>query len=243
MKEEKHVAIILAAGKGSRMKSDIPKQFLILNGKPLLYYSVQAFESSFVNEIILVTGQGQEEYCRHEIIEKYRFQKVSRIIAGGKERYDSVYQGLRAVKDADYVYIHDGARPFLTALILNNAKECVEKYHACAAGVPSKDTIKIADEYGFVRETPPRENVWNIQTPQVFSYTLIKDAYEQLYRLRAEKKCSGEDCIQITDDAMVVEYILKKQVKLFWGSYENIKITTPEDISIAEGFLEREKYR
>ena len=227
--KKRHAAIVLAAGKGSRMKSDVPKQYLILNGKPLLYYALRAFEDSFVDEIVLVTGAGQESYCQKEIVEKYGFQKVTHVIAGGKERYDSVYRGICALDGADYVYIHDGARPFIDDALLLRAKENVEQYHACAAGMPSKDTIKIVDKDGFVADTPQRKYTWMIQTPQVFDYLLIRDAYEQLYQHMPE--------VQITDDAMVVETMLQTPVKLYEGSYNNIKITTPEDLVIAESFL------
>lgn len=231
MKKERHAAIVLAAGKGSRMKSDIPKQFLELNGKPVIYYALQEFENSFIDEIILVTGEGQQEYCRKEIVLNYGFHKVSKIIAGGKERYDSVYRGLCELKKADYVYIHDGARPFVDRQILLNAKNCVEKYRACAAGMPVKDTIKIVNDEGYVVDTPQRNYVWMIQTPQVFSYPLIMEAYRRLY--------IEERTITVTDDAMVVEQMMNEPVKLFEGSYENIKITTPEDLPIAEEFLKR----
>lgn len=231
MREKRHVAIVLAAGKGSRMKSDTPKQFLMLRGKPVLYYALKAFEDSFVDEIILVTGEGQQEYCRKNVVEKYGLTKVSSIIAGGKERYDSVYCGLQAASQADYVYIHDGARPFVDANILDEAKRCVEQYSACAAGMPVKDTIKIVDNSQFVEHTPERKYLWMIQTPQAFSYVLIKEAYDRL-------KLEGCE-VSITDDAMVVEYMMRRPVKLFPGSYENIKITTPEDLPLAERIIEK----
>lgn len=226
--KKKHVAIVLAAGKGSRMRSDIPKQFLEICGKPVLYYSLHTMEISFLDEIVLVTGEDQVSYCKQEIIEKYNFQKIKRVIAGGKERYDSVYAGLKAVQNADYIYIQDGARPFLTKEILQRAKETVEQFDACAAGMPSKDTVKIVDSNGFVSSTPLRKNVWTIQTPQVFSAALIREAYDCLYQ--------NGDLENITDDAMVVEAMTGKRVKLFEGSYQNIKITTPEDLLIAEKF-------
>lgn len=234
MEKKRHAAIVLAAGKGSRMKSDIPKQFLLINGKPVVYYGLRAFEESFIDEIVLVTGEGQQEYCRNEIVEKYGFHKVSKIVAGGSERYDSVYRGLCELESADYVYIHDGARPFVDNFILMNAKQCVEQFEACAAGMPVKDTIKIVDEENFVAETPLRKYVWQIQTPQVFSYSLIREAYERFYK--------EEMCISVTDDAMVVEHMMKKPVKLFEGSYENIKITTPEDLQVAEELLKHRNF-
>jgi 2-C-methyl-D-erythritol 4-phosphate cytidylyltransferase len=225
----RHAAIVLAAGKGSRMQTDTPKQYLELNQKPLLFYALRGFENSFVDEIVLVTGPGQEAYCRSEIVEKYGFQKVKKIVTGGKERYDSVYQGLLALQGADYVYIHDGARPFVTSDILERAKACVMEFDACVAGMPVKDTIKLADGNNFVAQTPPRDQVWMIQTPQVFSYALIREAYERLYR--------AKQTVAVTDDAMVVESMMHVPVKLFQGSYENIKITTPEDLRIAKALM------
>lgn len=228
---KKHTAIVLAAGKGSRMQSAVPKQYLELCGKPVLYYSLAAFEESFVDEIILVTGKDDISYCKEQIVERYGFQKVTKIIDGGAERYLSVYQGLLAAEEADYVYIHDGARPFVDAAILSDAKACVEQYQACVAGMPVKDTIKIVDAEDFAKETPERKYVWQVQTPQVFSYALVREAYDMLMK--------DQDAYSVTDDAMVVETMLNYPVKLFQASYKNIKITTPEDLQIAELFVQR----
>lgn len=228
---KKHTAIVLAAGKGSRMQSAVPKQYLELCGKPVLYYSLAAFEESFIDEIILVAGKDDISYCKEQIVERYGFQKVTKIIAGGAERYLSVYQGLLAAEEADYVYIHDGARPFVDAAILSDAKACVEQYQACVAGMPVKDTIKIVDAEDFAKETPERKYVWQIQTPQVFSYALVREAYDMLME--------DQDAYSVTDDAMVVETMLNYPVKLFQASYKNIKITTPEDLQIAELFVQR----
>lgn len=222
----KHVAIVLAAGTGSRMKSNIPKQYLKLKGRPVLYYSLKAFEESFVDDIILVTGEGWQEYCRHEIVELYHFEKVRRIIVGGSERYESVYRGLCETDGADYVYIHDGARPFLNGEILERARKTVEQFGTAVAGMPVKDTIKIVDRDQFVKDTPLRSRVWQIQTPQAFSGKLIVSAYRKLFEAEAFEG--------ITDDAMVVEQMESVPVKLFKASYQNIKITTPEDLAAAE---------
>lgn len=228
---ERTAAIVLAAGQGKRMNSRIAKQYMLLEGKPVLYYALKVFEESFVDEVVLVTGNGEEEYCKTEIIEKYGFHKVKKIVAGGKERYHSVHNGLNAVTDAKYVFIHDGARPFISEEILNRALEAVCKEAACVVGVPVTDTIKVADELGFVAQTPDRAHLWSIQTPQVFEYRLIKDAYDILVHEEDRFLTEG---IQITDDAMVAETILKIPVKIVQGSYENIKITTPEDLARAE---------
>ena len=155
------------------------------------------------------------------------FFKVQKIICGGEQRYHSVWNGLKETK-AGYVYIHDGARPFVNENIIRRGYECVVREHACAAGMPVKDTVKIVDDNNIVSQTPERKYVWIVQTPQVFDTELIKRAYRLL-----EKE--GESAV--TDDAMVVETMLGESVKLYEGSYENIKITTPEDLKVAEAFV------
>ena len=225
---KKNVAIVLAAGQGKRMNSKVQKQFLLINEKPVLYYTLSAFENSpLISDIILVTGKDEISYCQQEIVDKYGFEKVRRIVAGGKERYHSVYEGIMAIDEADYVFIHDGARPFVDAAIIERACVAVEEYKACVVGMPVKDTIKIADESGFASQTPDRRLVWQVQTPQVFEYPLIKNAYTKLL----EEEPAG-----ITDDAMDVETMTDHKVKLVEGSYRNIKITTPEDLEIATVF-------
>lgn len=230
----KNVAVVLAAGQGKRMQSSIHKQYLLIGGKPVLFYCLKKMEDSFMDEVVLVTGEGEEEYCRKEIVEKYGFKKVSRIVQGGKERYHSVWNGLAAVEDCGYLFIHDGARPFLDQASLERAKQAAEQFGACVVGMPVKDTIKIADDNGFSKETPRRDTVWTIQTPQVFAFDLVKNAYERLMKEEETLKQKG---VLITDDAMVVEYFTDASVKLIEGNYRNIKITTPEDLQIAEAFL------
>lgn len=229
MKAGKNIAIILAAGKGTRMGTDIPKQFLNIYDKPVLYYSLKAFqEHEAVDEIILVTSKMYKEYCRTEIIDKYHITKAVKIVDGGAERYDSVISGLHACENCEYVLIHDGARPCITKEIIDRCIQAVVRYKACVTGMPSKDTIKICDEEGFVSVTPERKYVWNIQTPQVFSYDLICRAYEKA----AESGMQG-----ITDDSMVLERLKEVKIRLVEGSYHNIKVTTPEDIKILENLL------
>ena len=226
----KNTAIVLAAGQGKRMHSKIQKQFLEIQGYPVLYYSLRCFqESPLIQDIILVTGEDALSYCKEEIVKKYGFTKVSNVIAGGKERYDSVYAGLCACKDCRYVLIHDGARPFITEEIIERGLEKVKETGACVVGMPSKDTIKLSDAEGYVKETPDRKCVWTIQTPQIFSYALIREAHDSIRK---------KDMSKITDDAMVIEQETGVKVALAEGSYQNIKITTPEDMKTAEAFLE-----
>lgn len=222
-------AIVLAAGQGKRMNSDVHKQYLLLKEKPVLYYSLRAFEESEADTVILVTGKGEIAYCEKEIVAKYGFRKVAKVVEGGRERYHSVYEGLKALpEDTEYVLIHDGARPMLTEAIIHNTIEAVKTHKACVVGMPVKDTIKITDENQFAAQTPNRANVWAVQTPQAFSYDIVWKAYSALM----------EHEIPVTDDAMVVETFLQYPVKLVEGSYQNIKITTPEDLLIAEAFLD-----
>lgn len=226
----KTTAIVLAAGSGKRMNSKVHKQYLLLKGRPILYYSLKAFEDSPIDDIILVVGAGEIDFCRKEIVEQYGFEKVRAIVEGGKERYHSVYEGLKAAGATDYVLIHDGARPFVSQPIIERTLEAVCEHKACVVGMPVKDTIKIVDEDTFAKETPNRSTVWMVQTPQAFSYSLIYDAYTRML--------TDEDAA-ITDDAMVVERMTDYKVKLIEGSYQNIKITTPEDLDVAEKFFEK----
>lgn len=228
MGQTKITAIVLAAGQGKRMNSRVAKQYLLLEDRPVLYYSLKAFEDSDVERIILVTGEGEADLCRESIIDKYQFQKVTQIVIGGKERYHSVYSALCAAGETDYVLIHDGARPFLTQQIISDVINSVKVEKASIVGVPVKDTVKIVNNKGIVESTPLRENVWMIQTPQAFEFKLIKKAYDMIMK---------EELIQVTDDAMVLEHTIGTPVKLVFGSYQNIKITTMEDLKIAEAFL------
>ena len=245
MEKKRCTAIVLAAGSGSRMKSDVAKQYMCLCGKPLIWYALHSIEeSSVIDDCILVTGAEDISYVKEEIVSRYRFSKVDTVVAGGKERYDSVYHALQVISNGRLktpnedgsVFIHDGARPFLTEEILRRCYEEVKLSGACVAGMPVKDTVKIADHEGYASQTPDRNFVWQIQTPQVFHAPLIIDAYEKLMRKKDEVISEG---IKITDDAMVVETFTDTPVKLVQGSYENIKITTPDDLLIAAAFLNK----
>lgn len=226
MQTEKITAIVLAGGSGKRMGGTVKKQYMLLAGYPVLYYSLAAFQKSSVDTIILVTNE--KEYCQKEIVQAYHFDKVTKIVSGGAERYNSVYAGLLAAEGSSYVLIHDGARPFVSQEMIDHSIETVKKYRACAVGMPVKDTIKIVDKSGFTVTTPKRETVWQVQTPQTFSYPLILATYEKVLAKQVEG---------ITDDTMVAEYQSDVRVKLIEGSYDNMKITTPEDITVAEALL------
>ena len=225
-------AIVLAAGQGKRMNSSVAKQFLILKGKPILYYSLKAFEESEVDNIILVTGKEQVSYCRDEIVNYYNFQKVTDVIEGGAERYDSVYEALKKAETSNIVLIHDGARPFISRELIERVIMEVEEYGACLVGTPVKETIKVIDSEGYIASTPKRSSLWAAQTPQAFEYTAIKRAYDLFYGVK------DRDSLDITDDAMVYEAFYKGKVKMLYGDYNNLKITTPEDLMLAEKLLE-----
>ena len=238
MHMNRSVAIVLAAGKGKRMNMDRPKQYLLLDGKPILYYSLKAIEDSFIDRVILVTAEDDIEYCKQEIVDNYGLKKVAAVVAGGKERYHSVWKGICQAGDCDYLFIHDGARPFLSQEILTDAYQCVKKCDACVAAVPVKDTIKQVDASGKVTHTPKRDELYQMQTPQTFRFSLIRDAYADLMKQEEELIKKG---ISITDDAMVVETMTSHDVRISGGAFTNIKITTPEDLWIAESLIQNMK--
>lgn len=231
----KTTAIVLAAGSGSRMNSNVKKQYMEICGKPLILYALEAFEKSFIDEIILVLPANDIDYVTKNIVEPAGFSKIKAIVQGGSTRYHSVRLGLLAAsKDTEAVFIHDGARPFIDEAMLTRALDAVRKYGACVIGMPAKDTIKIADSDGYADTTPDRDKTWIIQTPQVFLYPEILDLYEELNSREQELIDKG---VNITDDAMVMETFGTRKVKLVEGSYENIKITTPIDICFAESII------
>ena len=235
----RNVAIVLAAGSGKRMQSDVKKQYIEIDGKPLIYYALNTFEKSeVITDVILVTGAEDIEFCRNEIVERFSFFKVRNVVCGGRERYHSVMAGLDEIDKnggCEYVFIHDGARPFVDEDMLLRLYDEVKLTEACVAAVKSKDTVKISNNAGYVVSTPNRNLTWIIQTPQVFEYELIKEAYGILKEEECGLPCQG---IVVTDDAMVVETWTGHKVKLTEGSYENIKVTTPEDLKIARVFVE-----
>lgn len=225
----RNCAIILAGGKGRRMGEPINKQYLKINQHPILYYTLKAFsQSNSIDEIIVVVAEDEIDYCRKEIIEKYNFLKVKDVVIGGKERQDSVLNGLSAASNCEIVLIHDGARPFVNQSIISDAIIYANLYGATACGVQPKDTIKIKDSLGFSLETPDREMLFCVQTPQAFKYDLILDCHKKI----------REEGIKVTDDTTVVERY-GNRVYLYKGSYDNIKVTTPEDLEIGRQILER----
>lgn len=221
-------AIVLAAGSCSRMGSNVKKQYIELNGHEILWYSIRAFQESEVDGIILV--------CSEDDMEKngsYRteFSKLSAIVPGGRERYNSVHCGLIAADPCKKVLIHDGARPFVSVELINRCICELDNEDACVAAVPSKDTVKIITPEGYVKETPDRSLVWNMQTPQCFRYDVVKEAYDILIKKEENEGLNG---LNVTDDAMVVEYFGNARIKMIRSDYDNIKITTPEDLRFAE---------
>ena len=229
MPKARCTAVVLAAGKGSRMGTEEPKQFLHIGGVPVVVCALTAFqESPLIDEIILVTAREQIDRCR-EMAGRYGLDKVVQVIAGGRERYESVWNALKLIKSregAEYVFIHDGARPFVDLDIIERAFLGAEKWGAAVVGMPVKDTIKIVGKDHIVLETPDRSSVWQVQTPQAFRYSLIREAYDRLFE---------QENISVTDDAMVLESMGNHPIHMVFGSYGNLKITTPEDLLIAEG--------
>lgn len=151
---EKITAVVLAAGAGKRMHSDVHKQYMMLAGRPVLFYALQAFAESAVTDIVVVVGAGEIDYCRKEIVEKYHIQKVCAVVEGGRERYHSVYEGLKAADGSDYVLIHDGARPLVTADIISRSIACVREGDSCVVGMPVKDTIKVVGRMALQKRRP-----------------------------------------------------------------------------------------
>lgn len=224
------VAIIVAAGQGKRMKTNLNKQYLLLKGKPILAHTINIFESCiFIDEIIVVVGENEKAKCLDNIIKPYGFKKVRKIIIGGKTRQQSMYNGLKEVSNyADMVITHDGARPLIQQSILQESIKQTIIHKATIIGVPVKNTIKTIDSKGFVKNTLSRNLLWAVQTPQSFSYSLL---------LNAHKKAFEEGFVG-TDDATLVERI-GHPIKMIKGNGDNIKITTPEDLLIAECIIDR----
>jgi 2-C-methyl-D-erythritol 4-phosphate cytidylyltransferase len=221
-------AVIVSAGKGLRFMEGKKKQFHFLEGRPIVAHTLDKFETCpLIRSILLVVGQEDMDYCLKEIVEKYKFQKVSQVVPGGKRRQESVKNGIEALpKDADIVAIHDGVRPFVTKAMIEDSIHFAARYGAVILAMPLKDTIKMSNPDGTVLKTLDRESLWQVQTPQTFQVNVIKEAYYK----------AAEDGFIGTDDASLVERLGGK-VHILPGSYTNIKITTPEDLLLANLFL------
>lgn len=222
--------IIVAGGKGTRIGGQTKKQYLTIAGKEILAHTIEAFEKvSVVDEIVLVVGEEDIRYVENEIVQRYGYTKVTQIVAGGKERKDSVWNGICVLGDyVDYIMIHDGARPFIQEKEIKACLEGAVKEGAALVAVPVKDTIKQVDSKGMVVGTPERSTLWAVQTPQAFERELLVEAHLHGQRMRVEA----------TDDAMLVE-ALGRKVWVVEGDYRNIKITTPEDLVIGEVFVRK----
>jgi 2-C-methyl-D-erythritol 4-phosphate cytidylyltransferase len=222
------LAIILAGGAGKRMGAATNKQFLLIGNKPIIVHTLQTFEDCrSVDGIYLVVNQKDLPLIQEEILETYRFNKVMKVVIGGRLRQDSVRNGLEAIeKPCDIVVIHDGARPFIAPTFIEKGIFLMEMFDAVIPALPVKDTVKVVSKEGFVSKTLERNSLWHVQTPQTFKYELIMKAYRE----GMAKKLYGYD------DATFIEHLGKK-VKVIEGSPYNIKITTPEDLIIAQGLL------
>ena len=219
-------AIVLAGGRGKRMGSVQSKQYIDLNGKPILYYTLNHFiNNKNIDKVILVIPEDELEFCRNEVLDKYNL-KIDSIAFGGKERQDSVYNGLKKADGSDIVLIHDGARPFVSERIIEEGIKYARMYGAAAPGVMPKDTIKVKNQESFSLETPDRNNLVAVQTPQVFDYNIIFGCHKKV----------KEKHLDVTDDTMVVE-LFGNDVYLYEGEYTNIKVTTPEDLILAERLI------
>lgn len=222
----KNIAIILAGGKGKRMGADISKQFLTINSKPIICYTIEAFQKSdLIDEIIVVLPKDEIDYFNKEVLGKYDLN-ISKIVEGGKERQDSVYNALQSIKNCNIVLIHDGARPLVSKEIIEKGISYAEMYSAAAPGVMPKDTIKVINSERISKETLVRNNLVAVQTPQCFKYSLIKECHSKI----------RENNIEVTDDTMVVE-TYGNEVYIYEGDYENIKVTTKEDLILVKALL------
>jgi 2-C-methyl-D-erythritol 4-phosphate cytidylyltransferase len=223
-KKQQIAAIIVAAGKGKRMEG-MDKVFTEINGESILLRATRPFqECRLIDQIVVVVSGEKENKCRRLVTGK-EWSKVTDVCVGGKRRQDSVAEGLKRLNNFDWVVIHDGARPFVTVDLIERGLEAARETGAAAAAVPVTDTIKVMDNGGIASQTPPRQNLRAVQTPQVFRFDIIQIAHQQ-------------DCGDVTDDATLVENLGHK-VKLYQGSYDNIKITTPADLILAEVLLKK----
>ena len=219
--------IIAAGGKGVRMQADIRKQYMILDDIPILSRAIRPFDQSpLVDRIILTVPEEDIGYCRRTIIDPYGFQKKIDVIKGGKERQSSVYEGLKQARGSEIVMIHDGVRPFITPEMVETAVSETRKYNAVIFALPAFETLKQADKKNRVLGTIDRKKIWMAQTPQSFDYSLIMNAHQDAVK----KNIKG------TDDASLLEKT-GQLITILQGTRFNIKITTPEDLKLAEAIL------
>lgn len=227
-------AIVPAAGKGRRIKSKIDKPYIELCGKPIIAHTLLRLSGNrYINEIIVVVNRKRIKTFKRRIVDRFDIKKV-RIVSGGRERSDSVFNALKVVSgNIDYVLIHDGVRPFITNKLINASLKTAQRFKASVVAVPVKPTLKYVKKDGHIQDTPDRKRFWEAQTPQVFRRDLIEKAYTLVHKCtsaQAHKK------INITDDSMLVERLGVKP-KIVLGSYNNIKITTQEDLELAKVLL------
>ncbi len=227
------VAIIAAAGTGIRMENKRPKQFLDLEGRPLLAMTLEKFQlCPAIDSIIVVAPQSDLKYCRSEVVEGHHFTKVEKVVAGGERRQDSVRFGIEA-SGGHYglVLIHDGVRPLITHELIERLAKAAQEHRAVITGLPAKETVKEVDENTLVMKTYDRQRVWLVQTPQIFRYEDI---------LMAHRRAVEEGWEEVTDDALLVEK-MGIPVKIVEGSEDNIKVTTPQDLELVKFLLDRKK--
>lgn len=226
----KVVALIPAAGSGSRMGVSEKKPYLSLEGKPILAHTLIAFERCpLIDEVVLIVAKGDVEFSRMSIVEPFKCDKVKAIVEGGMRRQDSVWEGLKAIRGkCELVMVHDGVRPFVSQTMLECAVRETPLHGATVVAVPVKDTIKVVSKEAEVVETVDRSRVWAAQTPQTFRFEVIMKAYERAY----------EEGFYGTDDASLVERLGMK-VKIIPGSYENVKITTLGDLALGEVLVKK----
>lgn len=217
-------AIIVAAGRSTRMGES--KQFIMLGGRPLIAHTLAAFESCQAIDSIVVVAQPTDRERIKTIAAQYGIHKLTAVVEGGETRQQSVHNGALACGNADYIAIHDGARPLITPDVIERVLTAAMEHGVAAAAVHTTDTVKVADESGMVLATPDRSTLWNMQTPQIFSYAVYERAWEHARQI-------GLDA---TDDCQLAEAI-GHPVKLVESSYANIKVTTPKDVLSAEGLL------
>ena len=230
--KSRRAAIVLAGGRGTRMGTETPKQLLKLLGRPLLSYTLEAFEQSSADIVVVTAPPGMEEIIRETCVLPFGFRKVKEIVPGGTERCDSVLAGLEALEAAgpDLVAVHDGARPLVTPELIDACFEAADRYGAAAAAVPVKDTIRMAGEDGRFERTIPRQSLRAMQTPQTFRYRACLEAFRSMASSAGSREA-------ITDDVMVMEQYGGIVTAMVQGSYRNLKVTTPEDMAAAEALL------